>query len=113
MTGRKKIITFGAVLIPAVLTDLVFRASDTDALATASTWARLAPLPASARNLHVDVKGSMFTREFVVTFTAPPHDVRQWLKGSPGPSSATQEYRVRSPYTRSVPAAERSSRKCA
>jgi len=32
----------------------------------------------------------MFTREFVITFTAAPNDVQQWLKASPGPAMAKQ-----------------------
>jgi hypothetical protein len=59
------------------------------AINTATTWARLAPLPASAQNVQVDVKGSIFTREFVISFEAPPAVIRLWLTASPGPSSAT------------------------
>lgn len=60
------------------------------AVSAATTWARLAPLPSTAQNVQVDVKGSSFAREFVITFDAPPADIQQWIAASPGPSSATQ-----------------------
>jgi hypothetical protein len=66
------------------------RSSGDSAVAAALKWARLAPLPASAHSRAIETKGSMFTREFVITFVAPPDDVRQWLDASPGPSSATR-----------------------
>lgn len=59
------------------------------AIDTTIEWAQLAPLPHSARNVEVDVKGSMFTREFVITFDAPAADIKRWIAASPGPSSAT------------------------
>jgi hypothetical protein len=52
--------------VPAVIAAKFARTNTASAVATAVTWARLAPLPPSAQNLHVDVKGSMLTREFVV-----------------------------------------------
>lgn len=52
-------------------------------------WARMNPIPASAAGVDVDMKGSMFTREFVVQFTAPASDVDAWLLASPGTCSET------------------------
>lgn len=60
------------------------------AINAATKWARLAPLPASAKNVQVETKGTMFTRQFVITFDAPPAVIQQWIAASPGPSSATQ-----------------------
>ena len=60
------------------------------ALAAAAKWARLAPLPTSARDVGVDAKGSAFTREFVVTFDAPAAEIERWIAASPGPASATR-----------------------
>ncbi len=54
------------------------------AMKTTLVWARLAPFPSSARNLHVQAKGSMFTREFIVSFEAPAVDIQAWLQSSPG-----------------------------
>ena len=53
-------------------------------LETARTWARLDPLPATATNLSVNTQGGMFSREFVITFTAPMKDIDKWLASSPG-----------------------------
>jgi len=54
------------------------------ALDTTREWAQLAPFPASTKNLKVDTRGGMFTREFRVEFDAPPADVEAWLAASPG-----------------------------
>lgn len=59
------------------------------AIETASSWARLAPLPPSAQDMQVEVKGSMFSREFVISFDASPAVIQQWLASSPGPASAS------------------------
>ena len=66
----------------------VFHLRDADAIATAFMWARLAPLPAAAHDRHVQVRGSVFTREFIITFIAPPETIQGWISASPGPASA-------------------------
>ncbi|KPL02365.1 MAG: hypothetical protein AMK75_02895 [Planctomycetes bacterium SM23_65] len=53
---------------------------------TVRSWTRLAPLPSSARQLKIETRGSMFTREFIVTFEASSADVSRWLEASPGTS---------------------------
>jgi hypothetical protein len=58
------------------------------AITTTILWARLAPFPQQARHVRVDVKGSMFTREFVISFDSPPVVIQQWIASSPGPASA-------------------------
>jgi hypothetical protein len=56
-------------------------------------WARLAPLPPSATKPEIEVRGGMFTREFVISFSAPSDEVQAWLQSSPGIRDAkiTQE----------------------
>lgn len=68
----------------------VYYAERRSALDTAMTWAGLAPLPDSARNVQVDAKGSMFSREVVIRFDAPAAAIQRWIAESPGPSSAVQ-----------------------
>lgn len=46
-------------------------------------WANLAPLPETT-DLKVETKGSSFTREFIVAFTAKSDDIKQWISKSPG-----------------------------
>jgi hypothetical protein len=55
------------------------------------TWGRFAPFPASARHVSFSTEGSMFTRGFRVTFTAPPAEIESWLQQSPGTHEATPE----------------------
>src|SRR5690349_24690883 len=54
------------------------------AIESARTWARLAPLPASAGQLDVRIRGNMFARIITITFEAPQADIDQWLQSSPG-----------------------------
>ena len=72
--SRRRIIQIFAVIavmfIAVVTAGAIYlsHANCQSAIQAANTWARLAPLPPSARNVRVDTKGSMFTREFVITF---------------------------------------------
>ena len=54
-------------------------------------WARLTPVPASARDVRIDTPGSMFTRAFRAQFTAPKADIDAWLAASPGPRETTPQ----------------------
>jgi hypothetical protein len=54
-------------------------------------WGRLAPLPPSAQNFTITKEGSMFTRAFRASFTAPATDVDRWLRESPGTRDVTPE----------------------
>jgi hypothetical protein len=51
-------------------------------------WGRLAPFPPSAQQLAVSTHGSMFTREFRLSFAALPQDIEEWLQRSPGTREA-------------------------
>jgi hypothetical protein len=87
-----KVLALTCVLFVGLVTAAtiyVSRANRQSAIAAATEWARLAPLPPSAQNLQVKVKGSMFTREFEIAFDASPAVLQQWLASSPGPLSAT------------------------
>lgn len=82
------IIIFLPVLIIAVSGWLVLDdqspINQRSALTAALDWARLTPLPNTATNLVITPKGSMFTREFIIEFTAPSVDVEKWLSKSSG-----------------------------
>jgi hypothetical protein len=58
------------------------------AIETAREWGRLDPFPSSAQRLTVETLGSIFTREFRISFVAPPEDIETWLKSSPGTRDA-------------------------
>ena len=47
-------------------------------------WARLAPFPVPASELRVKASGSMFTRQFRISFVADPQRIQEWLEASPG-----------------------------
>ena len=94
MTKQRRRLLLGAlcgILAASVIVGLrISAAEDASAIETAKTWARLAPFPATAHDLHVKILGSMFTREFVITFVVPPRDLATWIQQSPGPASAKQ-----------------------
>jgi len=54
-------------------------------------WARLAPLPASARDFTIAKEGGIFTRGFRASFSAPPAEIELWLRESPGTRDLTPE----------------------
>ncbi|QDU42655.1 hypothetical protein Mal52_11220 [Symmachiella dynata] len=61
------------------------------ALECTKEWARLNEFPTSATDLNVENVGSLFTREFAVSFVAPLDDTNAWLKESPGTKDVTPE----------------------
>jgi hypothetical protein len=54
------------------------------AIRTTLEWARLAPFPVPTSSLHVQVSGSMFTRQFRISFAGDPQKIQEWLDASPG-----------------------------
>lgn len=69
---------------------------DAQAIEISREWARLDPLPASATQVDVNTEGSMFSREFIVTFTAPQADIEAWLATSPGTAAVTPDMKNKS-----------------
>jgi len=57
-------------------------------LRTTLAWGCLAPLPASAREIRIRAEGSLFTREYRSSFSAPAPDIERWLFDSPGTREA-------------------------
>ncbi|MFA5164759.1 MAG: hypothetical protein WC481_04275 [Candidatus Omnitrophota bacterium] len=47
-------------------------------------WARLAPFPKEATNFNIKTEGSMFTRSFRGSFSAPKNVIESWIQKSPG-----------------------------
>ena len=61
----------------------------TSAINTTRMWGRLAPFPKSAQRFTISSEGSMFTRAFRCSFSAPASDIEQWLQQSPGTRETT------------------------
>lgn len=63
-------------------------------------WTKMLPLPESAENIDVDVRGSIFTRELEIEFQASEEDIKSWLIESPGTSFSRRDSRTDSivPY---------------
>lgn len=59
------------------------------AIAATRKWARLSEFPATASDITIKATGSMFTRQFTVTFVAPLEDINSWLGKSPGTKDVT------------------------
>jgi hypothetical protein len=83
------VLVFGAVLVvgAAGVAWLAYSLRDS-ALEVTREWGRLDPLPPSARGLTITTHGSMFTREFRITFVAPAEEIHAWLASSPGTREA-------------------------
>jgi hypothetical protein len=58
------------------------------ATSTVLEWARLADVPAEARELTVGTRGNMFSREIELSFTASRQQIDEWLSRSPGIADA-------------------------
>ena len=53
------------------------------AISTTCEWTRLIPPPVSNSQIHVETRGGMFTREFILTFSGDADNILSWLKASP------------------------------
>lgn len=58
----------------------VFPWDKKEAVATTLTWGGLAPLPTD--DITIEEKGSMFTRQFMIEFTAGKDEIEKWIKNS-------------------------------
>lgn len=89
----KKLVRFGiAGVICAFALFVAYRVWDRQQMVRATReWARLSPFPASAQHFSVQSEGSMFSRAFRVSFTAPVSDIDGWLRESPGTREITPE----------------------
>lgn len=84
--GVALVVGFGVLCALAMLPP-----TETEIVEVAWEWGNLAPLPTSATIIDAEAKGTMFTRHFVIRFTAPSDDIETWLAASPGPSSVDPE----------------------
>lgn len=82
---------FAACIAMALITGGIWMVLDPNsplnkpsAIECACEWARLNPLPVPSSAVHVETKGSMFSREFTLTFTGERKDILAWLNASPG-----------------------------
>ena len=53
-----------------------------EAIQTTLEWGGLAPLPVPIRGIAIEKKGSPFTREFIIKFTASDKQLKDWIKKS-------------------------------
>jgi hypothetical protein len=60
------------------------RVNEAEAIETTLAWARLAPLPADAREIVVTAQGTSFTRSFRLGFVLPADVLDEWLRKSRG-----------------------------
>lgn len=76
---------FGAWFIFSVTSPL----NRANAIKTTLEWAMLEPIPEEATISHLEKRGSMFTREFVIEVEGEPKVIREWLAGSNGGQGLT------------------------
>lgn len=90
--GASALVTLGVILVN-VLTNPASREVYPHERASAERavleWGRLEPFPATAQEVKYMISGSDFTRCYDATFVAPPEDIEEWLKNSPGTRETT------------------------
>jgi hypothetical protein len=64
--------------------DASIPANRASAIETTLTWAKLPPFPVADRDLELQIKGSPFTRQFIITFKAPTETIKKWMATCPG-----------------------------
>ena len=103
----------GALLLIAAISALYLWHERRQRFEIPLEWARLAPYPKTARNLSASTSGTVFTRTFIVSFTAPAADIQGWLDASPGtcglvPEKPSRVYAITSLKLAAVPNLPRS-----
>lgn len=83
------LVALGILAFVVVRTVQMRRGRETQADIDAATRdalqrAQLLQLPASAEEFSINLNSSFFSRDYRLGFTAPPGDIDQWLKASPG-----------------------------
>jgi len=53
-----------------------------EAVQTTIKWGGLAPLPINKEDVDIEKKGSLFTRQFIIEFTASESQIKDWVKNS-------------------------------
>ncbi len=82
-------VLIGSTIIVLLIGGLFAKAQmDRQAIEISRERARMDLFPTSAAQIEVDAIGSMFSREFVVSFSAPLADINTWLAASPGTAGA-------------------------
>jgi hypothetical protein len=60
----------------------VFPWDKQEAIQTTTEWGGLAPLPAEMEEIDIEKEGSLFTRQFIIEFTASQEQIQNWIKNS-------------------------------
>ena len=60
------------------------------AIESTLSWARMAEVPSRLKVVSVDSRGSLFTREFLMTVSGESDDIEDWLNASPGIQDSTR-----------------------
>ncbi|MTH14658.1 hypothetical protein [Flavobacterium sp. LC2016-01] len=55
-----------------------------DAIKAALSWGQLKELPHDADIIHLEKRGSMFTRQFIIEFTSSESAIKNWILKSRG-----------------------------
>lgn len=55
-----------------------------EAIEAALSWGQLEKLPEDAEIIHLEKRGSMFTRQFIIEFTSSETEIKKWILKSKG-----------------------------
>ncbi|WPO77704.1 hypothetical protein [Flavobacterium sp. KACC 22761] len=62
-----------------------------EAIEAALSWGQLEKLPDDAEFIHIEKRGSMFTRQFIIEFTSSESQIKKWMLKSKGFKKSTLE----------------------
>lgn len=62
--------------------EYIFPWNKQQAIQTTIEWSGLAPLPIDKKDIDIEKKGSPFTRQFTIEFTASQEQIESWIRNS-------------------------------
>lgn len=65
-----------------VFSNIVFPWQKDNAIKTTLEWSGLIELPVENKNINITKQGSMFTRQYILEFTANTKEIENWIKKS-------------------------------
>ncbi|MEE1899102.1 hypothetical protein GN157_17355 [Flavobacterium rakeshii] len=63
-----------------VFSNIVFPWQKDNAIKTTLEWSGLTELPIENKNINITKRGSMFTRQYILEFTANTKEIKNWIK---------------------------------
>ena len=73
-------ITSVLIIYLFIFSNIVFPWQKDEAIKTTIEWSGLTELPVQKENIKITKKGSVFTRQYILEFTASTKEIENWIK---------------------------------